>query len=135
MYGPITSYLRVRELPGRAPGMMVVERSCGAKISPRPPYQPCNWRLSIDLQDEALKSRSRVSNAYLAASRGESPRPSGLLVLLDRLLPLVPPYRYLFTRVICHPIIGSPDYGVPAPAAANLVRGSLIRPCSKGVVA
>jgi hypothetical protein len=25
------------------PGMMVVERSCGASISPSPPYQPCNW--------------------------------------------------------------------------------------------
>src|SRR5919107_646613 len=34
--------IRVREVPGDTPGKMVVERSCGASISPRPPYQPCN---------------------------------------------------------------------------------------------
>src|SRR5215203_4980520 len=34
--------IRVREVPGATPGKMVVERSCGASISPRPPYQPCN---------------------------------------------------------------------------------------------
>jgi hypothetical protein len=47
--------------------------------------------------------------AYLAASSGESPHPSALLVLLDRLLLPVPFYPYLLTRAIYHPIIGTPN--------------------------
>jgi hypothetical protein len=48
-------------MPGRAPGKVVVERSCGASIPRVLPTSPAT-AVSIDPRREALKSGSRVSN-------------------------------------------------------------------------
>src|ERR671912_2564781 len=64
--------LRVREMPGASPGKMVVERSCGALISPRPPYQPCNgteYRPSLRRQQSARSGMRLHSSCFQIGGR------------------------------------------------------------------
>src|SRR5215218_5178328 len=64
--------IRVREVPGDTPGKMVVERSLGASISPRPLYQPCNseeYRPSLLRQQSARSGPASLSAFQLRAKR------------------------------------------------------------------
>src|SRR5918992_211102 len=74
---------------------MVVERSCGASISPRPPYQPCNrkeYRPSLGGQQSAcscvrLHPSSFQLHPHSDASRASLCVDSSLVARTSRALP------------------------------------------------